>query len=78
MELNEETKHKIEQLIDRTISSADKADGLANLPEKISRECTQIYSQWGRSILAIKYLRYITNCSLEEAVHFFNDKNSDF
>jgi len=70
MELDDQTKRKIESYIGRSLKLTDKVSGLQSLPEVVVKDATQIASQWGGPVLAISYLRYVSGCTLAEAVEF--------
>jgi len=77
MELDEPSKRKIEQLIGKTLSDSDRVNGLQELTEDTVRMAVHLASQWGRKITAILYLRYISRCTLQEAVDFLGEQRNE-
>ena len=75
MELDDDTKQKIEALIGKKISETDSVSGLLNVPETAAKAAIHLFSQHGYSILAILYLRYLSGCGLKEAVDFLGRNN---
>jgi hypothetical protein len=72
MELDEQIKQQIENLVGRSVVPTDKVNGLPNLPEEFANDINQLSSQWGGRILAIAYLRYLTGCTLSEAIEYLS------
>ena len=72
MELDDQMKRQIEHLVGRSVVPTDRVDGLRNLSEEVANDIIQLASQWGGRIPAISYLRFLSGCTLAEAIEFIS------
>jgi hypothetical protein len=72
MEIDEKAQQTIERLTGRNISTFNRVNSLSEIPEDVKIIVTQLASRSGGSIPAILMLRYISRCTLQEAIECVN------
>jgi hypothetical protein len=73
MELDEKTRRKIEQLAGKSVVTYGRVSSLLEISPDGLEVAVQLATLHGGSILAIQYLRHLTQCTLAEAIDFLNN-----
>lgn len=73
MELDEPAIRKIEQLTGKSVFAYDRVSSLLEVSPAAFALAVQLASIYGGSILAIRYLRHISQCTMAEATEVLND-----
>ena len=73
MELDQQTIEKIERLTGKSVFAHDRVSSLLQASPGALELAAQLASKYGGSVLAIQYLRHISQCTLAEAIDFLND-----
>ncbi|MFB9242784.1 hypothetical protein IV454_21095 [Massilia antarctica] len=72
MQLDEQTRRKIEQLTGKNVPGLGRVNSLLEVSPGALELAVHLASLHGGSIPAIQYLRHMSRCTLAEAIDFLN------